>query len=199
MEKTKSKAPPRPQKALDNVTPFKGKDDVLSNFYPCKVHVYGRTFASSEHAYQYKKAVASNQQEMAEEFLKLESARNVKILSGQIKTDDKWKENKLNIMRKIIRAKAESVAKYRSALQNARQIIAEAVPDDNYWSCGLSKDEVIYTPVYEWPGQNIMGRLHMELRDELFGDVTHKQVNIIYTIYTLIRYLSSNILKCTWC
>ena len=49
----------------------------------------------------------------------------------------------------------------------AELIIVEAVPGDNFWPCGLSKEEVGWWNPENWPGKNIMGNLHMELREEV--------------------------------
>ena len=34
----------------------KGETDILSNFYPCRVNVFGEVFKSGEAAYQWRKA-----------------------------------------------------------------------------------------------------------------------------------------------
>ena len=36
--------------------------------------------------------------------------------------------------------------------------IVEAVPGDNFWSCGLSKEEVGWWDPVNWPGRNIIGK-----------------------------------------
>ena len=36
-----------------NLTPFCGADDVLSNFYPCELEIFGIEYKSAEHAFQY--------------------------------------------------------------------------------------------------------------------------------------------------
>ena len=36
----------------DNIITIRSPKDVLCNFYPCEVKVYGQTFRSSEHAFQ---------------------------------------------------------------------------------------------------------------------------------------------------
>ena len=43
----------------------------------------------------------------------------------------------------------------------------EAVPSDNFWSCGLSKEAVAWSNPENWPGRNISRNLHMELREEV--------------------------------
>ena len=158
------------QPLYNHVTPFKGKGDVLSNFYPCQLRVFDRDFKSSEHAYQYMKALSCRDQDMAREICKLDCPREVKILSVKMKTNDEWKRAKLDIMREIITAKAEYVPEYKEALLSANQIIAEAVPDDCYWSSGLSKEEIVWVDTLNWPGHNVMGRLHMELREKIRSD-----------------------------
>ena len=44
---------------IPNVVPFAGASDVLSNFYPWELKAFGVTHKSSEHAFQYVKAVRS--------------------------------------------------------------------------------------------------------------------------------------------
>ena len=80
-------------------------------------------------------------------------------------TEESWEEEKLEVMRAIIRAKAESVPEYRRELLKC-DVIVEAVYGDNYWSCGLKTHDVPWTNEKDWPG-NIMGQLHMKLCEEL--------------------------------
>ena len=168
--------PSRLETPLQNVTAFQGGGDVLSNFYLCKVHVYGRDFASSEHAYQHMKALYNSRSDIALQILYLETARDVKILSKQIRTDDRWQKVKVKMLAEIAAAKAACVPEYRSALLNSREIIAEAVADDTFWSCGLSKTEVMWSPVDKWPGQNVMGQIAMDLRKTLRDGGHHQEV-----------------------
>ena len=71
---------------LENVTPFKGKFDVLSNFYHCKLRFEGEEYASTEHLYQYYKAIENGYEDLSKEILLLEESRDVKLLSFRIKT-----------------------------------------------------------------------------------------------------------------
>ena len=190
--------PARLPKPHFNVTAFKGKDDVLSNFYPCKVHVHGKTFHSSEHAYQYMKAMKNDRAEVAERIVQLDCARQVKFLSHQIKTNQAWQDTKQDTMRVIIEAKSRDVPEYRSALLNSAEVIAEAVPGDTYWSCGLSKSDVIWTRRSRWPGRNVMGELHMELRERLTRD-TDKVRDSAYFNIAHLEFLFSKSLCCCCC
>lgn len=162
----------------EKVTAFQGERDVLSNFYPCKIHLWNKTFASSEHAYQFEKALYSNKVDSALKIMESPNARSAKRLSKEISTDEAWQANRLNIMREIIRAKAKYVPEFREALLSSEKVIAEAVPRDMYWSCGLSKSEVKTTPQKDWPGENVMGQLLMELREELMEKCSQLQVGV---------------------
>ena len=54
---------------LKNVTAFAGKNDALSNFFPCELKLYGMLHKSAEHAYQYKKAIQTGNDKVAEQIL----------------------------------------------------------------------------------------------------------------------------------
>ena len=151
----------------ENITPFKGKNDKLSNFYPCKINVFERSFKLAEHAYQFMKAMAYGKEQIAQQIYESQSACTAKQLGGRVATEQSWETEKIEIMRHIIRAKAKCVPEYRQELLRTREIIVEAVPGERFWSCGLSKEELKVTTPDEWPGANTMGKLHMELKEEI--------------------------------
>ena len=155
----------RLQNSLKNVTPFQGKYDVLSNFYPCPLIFYGRLFKSAEHAYQFLKAKCYGKDQLAENISQQSSAVFAKLLAKRVPTDEGWDHLKVDVMRDILLAKKQCVPEYRQKLlEVADTIIVEAVPGETFWSSGLSKEQVIWAD--EWPGKNIMGQLHMELTEK---------------------------------
>ena len=52
-----------------NIRIVGGKQDILSNYFPAKVHAYGRDFDSGEHAFQYKQACDQEDYDLAEVIL----------------------------------------------------------------------------------------------------------------------------------
>ena len=71
-------------------------------------------------------------------------------------------------MKDIIKEKAMQVPEVKDfLLATGDRKIAEAVQSDQLWSCGLSKEAAKHTDPDKWPGQNILGELWMEVRDEL--------------------------------
>ena len=58
----------------DNVTSFAGPDNPLSNFYPCFLNVFGVIHHSSEHAFQYVKAIRCGDIQKAQAIQEAETA-----------------------------------------------------------------------------------------------------------------------------
>ena len=149
---------------LSNITTFMGEKESFSNFYPCSIYVFDQQFQSVEHAYQYMKAKHHGMDDLAETIKRQQRACGIKQLAKDvIKVQDSWKAVRVDAMRSIIKAKAEQVDEYRrDLLKSGKSIIAEAVPGEFFWSCGLGKESIRQPE--DWPGKNMMGKLHMELR-----------------------------------
>ena len=77
----------------------------------------------------------------------------------------KWEDEKDRKMEQILRAKADQVKEVRDELLNTGdRPIAEAVQEDMYWSCGLSKEAAMNTDPSNWPVENKLGQIWMKLR-----------------------------------
>ena len=153
---------------------FKGKTHILSNFYPCRFQHFGKTFCCVEQAYQYEKAVMHGRQDIADEIMKLQSGYQIWLAAKKIKVADRWEKCCVNSMRSILTSRLFTSVEYRNKLESIQGIIVEAVPGDTFWSVGLNADQVLSTPQTEWPGENVMGRLHMEMRR---GSITSRAPN----------------------
>ena len=71
-------------------------------------------------------------------------------------------------MKDVLREKVKQVPEVRQTLlDSGDREIAEAVPFDNFWSLGLPKETASKTDPNHWPGSNILGRLWLEIREEL--------------------------------
>ena len=132
---------------------------MLSNFYPCTIRVFERTFASSEHAHQFMKAMSHGNVNVAKDIIHARNACEAKRLGKRVITEIVWETERLEVMKQIIRRKYECVPRYRDELMKAKLTIVLVmwVVQGRSW---LVKPE-------NWPGKNIMGNLHMELREEM--------------------------------
>ncbi|KAK2155705.1 hypothetical protein LSH36_233g05049 [Paralvinella palmiformis] len=138
---------------------FAGKNDVLSNFYPCRLYVYGMMFGSTEHAYQWRKARIMGNIKVAYRIYHAEHAGKAKQIANQYfrGTDlSTWIPQRIPVMKQLLRAKARCCKPFRDELRNTGdRLIAEIVPGEKYW--GLD----------DGTGENVMGKLLMELRSNL--------------------------------
>ena len=165
---------PSLQKAEGTIECFKGKNCILSNFYPCTFKHFGKTFCCVEQAYQYEKAVMYGRQDVAAEIMSLNSGYQIWLAAKKIKVDGRWEKCRVNSMRSILISRMFGSMEYRRKLESVKGIIVEAVPGDTFWSAGLPADQVLSTPQENWPGENVMGRLHMEMRR---GSITSRAPN----------------------
>ena len=71
-----------------DIIAFSGKDDALSNFYPCELKVFSQNFASSEHAFQHTKAMRCGDLHRANQIMEAESAIDAKKIGNQVMVSD---------------------------------------------------------------------------------------------------------------
>lgn len=130
---------------------------VLSNFSSFSLKWKGWRFDTSEAAYHWEKFPFNPS--VANRIIEAPSAH----LAFQIAAENKhlrrpdWDEVKVDIMRDILRAKADQHEYVRRKLlaTGNRELIEDSWRDD-VWGWGPNKD-----------GQNLLGKLWMEVRDEL--------------------------------
>ena len=150
-----------------NVLSFKGKNDIPSNFYEHDIYYDGIKFNCVEQAYQHAKAVKCERMDIATRLLHLKTGYEQWRCARAVQVDDRWADERVNIMRKILRCKLRFVPQYRELLSKSTGTIVEAVPGDKFWSSGLNKREACMHDPSTYPGKNVMGQLHMEMRELL--------------------------------
>ena len=159
----------------EHVEVFGGKEDELSNFYPCEFKHNNITVNSSEMAYQYEKAMRNGLPELAQKILECRNAVQAKNLGLYVNCDESWERENMKVMEDIAKEKVSQVQEVRDKLLSTEdKIIAEAVPSfrDHLWGTGLSKEATTHTKIAKWPGKNNMGKIWMNVRKEIRKDKT---------------------------
>ena len=146
---------------------FRGYKYILSNFYHSQLIVDGVAYNCAEKAYQMKKASFCGDQEVFTRLKTCINAKECKEIGKKVNETVEWLDQRVDIMRQILKAKSEQCTTYRKKLLNCKGPIVEAVPGELFWSAGLDEEDLRKTPRDRWPGQNVLEQLHMELRDEL--------------------------------
>ena len=74
-------------------------------------------------------------------------------------------ESDEGVMYNILLEKASQINEVKELLcESEGQIIAECVPNQQHWSCGLTKEAAVKTDPEKWPGKNVLGRMWITVR-----------------------------------
>jgi ribA/ribD-fused uncharacterized protein len=135
---------------------------VLSNFSAFSVIWAGRRFPTSEHLYHWLRFRSSDTaRAISEAVANAASAHEAFKLAQEFKAHqrDDWNAVKVDRMRDILRAKATQHEYVRRKLlaTGDRELVENSWRDD-FWGWGPNRD-----------GQNMLGKLWMEVRAELRG------------------------------
>lgn len=140
---------------------------MLSNFSAFEVDLYGQTFKTSEHAYQWLKFAGTRYQGVAEQIRDARSAHDafkLAELHADLRRPD-WGHVKVGEMLLILRQKAnQHEYVHRKLLETGDRLLVEDSWRDDYWGWGPNKD-----------GKNELGKLWMLVRDELRATAEDRQ------------------------
>jgi ribA/ribD-fused uncharacterized protein len=132
---------------------------VLSNFSAFRVSWERIDFDTSEHAYHWEKFRCESGWTVAMQIIDARSAHDAFKLAEQNKALRRadWDDIKVDVMRGILRAKADQHEYVRRKLlaTGDRELIEDSWRDD-FWGWGPHRD-----------GRNMLGKLWMEIRSEL--------------------------------
>jgi ribA/ribD-fused uncharacterized protein len=133
---------------------FAGKYEFLSNFFPCRLSMDGITYPSAEHAFQAHK---STDNDVRRECSLLPTPGAAKRFGQRtIVLRPKWEGIKVDVMRRILRVKFKNAVLRRELIDTYPAKLVEGNTwGDRFWG------------VCNGVGQNMMGKLLMEIRDEL--------------------------------
>lgn len=143
-----------------HVIAFNGEDNVLSNFFPCEINLYGVCHKSAEHAFQYAKAMQCGDLDAAKTILTAEDALSAKRLSDKVRINDQWSTTCEAVMTEVIENKCVQVQQSREKLRSVKRnvVLAESTYNDT-WGTGLNKTGTENTKQQAWPGKNPLGHI----------------------------------------
>ena len=155
-----------------NVVYFRGHHHPLSNYYPVDIVENDQTFASSEHYYQYTKAMSLGLLDEAENIVMAETAYKAMTLGNKL--DDivsvasraEWDGERVQVMRRTLDLKYEYSTRFREYLHNTGDALLAEATSHPFWATGLPPPKARKLPPSEWPGNNQLGVLLIELRDK---------------------------------
>ena len=137
---------------------------VLSNFSAFRIEWAGISFDTSEKLYHWLKFTAPDAREVQLDIQFANSAHEAfKIAErNRARRRQDWDAVKVDFMREILRAKAGQHEYVRRKLlaTGGRELVEDSWRDD-FWGWGENRN-----------GQNMLGKLWMQIRDELIASVS---------------------------
>lgn len=142
----------------------------LSNWYRSVFTVDEITFSSMEQYMMYEKAVQFQDQQTAEKILGTDDVAEIKALGRMVRNFDEkiWREKRASIVHKGVFQKfLQNPELAEKLLETGEQMIAECAVKDRIWGIGLSMRDEERFCVDKWKGQNLLGKILMQVRAEI--------------------------------
>lgn len=139
---------------------FKGEHRYLSNFFDYSFSFHGRMFASSEHAFQACKTFDPEEQKIVQE---ARSPREAKAAGQLVTLRPDWREVRDQLMYLVVKEKFRQSPALNARLQETHGVYLMEGNEwgDTYWG-------MVWHPLMEeWVGQNKLGLILMQVREEL--------------------------------
>ena len=152
---------------------FRGANNWLSNFYPCRIRYKNRPYASTEHAYQAQKSTNP----LWEEAIRLAlTPAMAKKKGDSVPLRPDWELIKDEIMLDVLRLKFKDPQLEKQLAETYTTYLIEGVVwHDNYWGVclleGCAKCE-------NKKGQNKLGKLLMKVRKEILLEQLKEAVGL---------------------
>ena len=151
--------------------------DWLSNFHRAPfIHrcEYGPSpstviCTTSEQAYQYDKAMAFQDTELAALILRMEEPSDALLLGNSVRafTSKFWDTAKRGVMHRAVKEKYESNLYLAKRLLDPKfdgKTFVEASPIDTYWGIGMAVSNPNIDDETVWQGENVLGGIITEIR-----------------------------------
>ncbi len=145
------------------------KNGEFSNWYIRKFVIDDFQYFCVEQYMMAQKAKLFHDAERYTAVLRANTPAGCKALGKQVKpfVAEEWDAVKFDIVKRANRAKyMQNPDLMRILLSTEDSILAEASPKDAVWGIGLTAAAAEKTDPSDWPGENLFGKVLMELRDE---------------------------------
>ena len=141
----------------------------LSQWHPSTFTDGDNTYSSAEQYMMAEKARIMSDAESHAAILAATTPREIKALGRAVKhyDDAKWAAERVAAVKRGNLLKFAQNPKMLRHLKRTRGEIIEASPYDAIWGIGLDEATAERTPREKWPGQNRLGVVLMEVREEL--------------------------------
>ena len=161
---------------------------IFSNWYPAGFTFRGQRYCCVEQYMMSRKVLLAGRYDLNEMIMKTEDPEEIKKYAGPeyftdyAKIQHIWEAVRYDAVKFAVRQKCLQNPEVMDALlQTGNALLAECAGRDRVWGIGINLHDHKWKDVSNWKGDNLLGRILMELRMEfriemkIFGFIDHKQ------------------------
>ena len=145
------------------------------NWYPAEFDYAGRHYLHSEQFMMYQKVMMFGQTALGDEIMRTADPEQCKILGREFFDGFDaalWKRTRFVVVKRGIRAKfSQNPSMMETLLATGNAILAECSPRDKDWGILLSTSDPEVQDITKWRGENLLGQVLMEVREELREEI----------------------------
>ena len=145
----------------------------LSNCYNTDITIFNNKFNSIQQAWLWRKATDLDKKDLAKDIKTAKHAGIVTAIGKHLSEDKDWDSQHTSTMKQLMRAKVEQCKEFKNIIMETEDTPFAAAITDPYWRTGLSLKLTKITKPSFWPGNNMLGVLLAEIRQELQDKTRH--------------------------
>jgi len=147
----------------------------FSNWYHAEFDYAGIHFVNSEQFMMYHKVMMFHKYELADQIMNTNDPHTAKTIAGQKFPEfdaELWDKTCKAIVKRGVKAKFEQNPDIKKILlDTGNALLAECSPYDKKWGIGIDINDPDHLDTMKWKGKNLLGRILMEVREELRQEV----------------------------
>lgn len=159
-------------RVVGNGIGFAGESSYLSNFFPCSLRMGNKSFCSSEQAFQYTKCLICEREDASPYILQVEDPEVIKNMGSKIFTNAEWESKKTDVMKCILLSKFGQNLELKAKLMATGTTPLYECTQSRFWGTGWTLDAPDWVKSSNFPGKNVLGKLLMDIRDNVEGSTS---------------------------
>lgn len=148
----------------------KNRNGEFSNHFMADFEIFGHVYCCVEQYMMAQKALIFKNLGLVNEILNSRNPVEMKHLGRMVEGFDpaRWERVKKKVVKRAVSAKfSQNEELKKKLLETGDKMLVEANPNDRIWGIGFCKsDKKVMEKIDEW-GENLLGKILMEVREEL--------------------------------
>ncbi len=151
----------------------------FSNWFSSEFVYAGVEYCCAEQYMMAQKVAMGDRYDLYSEIMRTEDPAKMKALAGKesfpefMKIKTAWDRNCRHIVKRGVKAKfIQNLRMLQELLDTGNALLAECAGQDTVWGIGINLQNPAWKDVRRWCGNNYLGIILMEIRDELRAELT---------------------------